>query len=254
MDDPYAIDARYYDLVHAQHTADIGLWLSYAGRTERPVLEMGTGTGRIAIALALAGHRVTAFDPSAAMLAVARKKAEDEGVDIDFQEGTIEQLALPPGEYGFVLVPQDVFLYCADAEAQVATLEALASCMHFNATLALDLPGPALWLDPGGNGQSILAWSGETDDGQRLDVLHVSEDDLADQARWLRVTYERVGGDGIVRREQSEHLLRYVYPAEAAHLFRLAGLQLNGLYGDYDLGPLTNDSDRMIVVAARRGG
>src|SRR5688572_17502346 len=38
-DDPYAVDAEYYDLVHASHPGDdTGLWLSFAGRTDRPVL------------------------------------------------------------------------------------------------------------------------------------------------------------------------------------------------------------------------
>jgi hypothetical protein len=71
VDDPYAVDAEFYDLVHEHHREDVGLWLSFAGRTDRPVLEVGTGTGRIARALSLAGHTVTAIDPSAAMLAVA---------------------------------------------------------------------------------------------------------------------------------------------------------------------------------------
>ena len=254
MDDNYGTDARYYDLVHAHRDDDIGLWMSYAGRTDRPILEVGTGTGRIAIALALAGQRVTAVDPSPAMLAIARATAMDAGVDVDFQEGTIERVALPPGEYGFVVVPHDVFLYCPDGGGQLAMLTALASCMHFNGTLALDLPGPRLWLDPEANGQPMLVWSGETEDGDQLEVLHVSQDDLAAQSRWLRVTYERVGSDGLVRRERSEHQLRYVYPFEVEYLLRLAGLQLSGVYGDYDLGPLTNDSDRMIVVAMRTGG
>jgi hypothetical protein len=33
-----------------------------------------------------------------------------------------------------------------------------------------------------------------------------------------------------------------------------AGLALADVYGDYDLGPLTNDSERMIAIARRRGG
>ncbi|HSE45704.1 MAG TPA: class I SAM-dependent methyltransferase, partial [Gemmatimonadales bacterium] len=84
MPDPYAADAPYYDLITPPDTGDIGLWLSYAGRTDRPVLEVGTGTGRIALALAREGHEATGIDPSAAMLAVARQKAENDALDVTF--------------------------------------------------------------------------------------------------------------------------------------------------------------------------
>jgi SAM-dependent methyltransferase len=254
MQDNYAVDAAYYDLTHADQDDDVGLWLSFAGRSERPVLEVGVGTGRIALALARAGHTATGLDPSAAMLAIAREKAGAEGLPITLLLGTALEASLEADAFGFVLVPQDVFLYCEDEEEQLATLLALARCMHFNATLALDLPGPALWLDPDTNGQPLLVWSGETPAGEPLDVWHVHEDDLGGQTRWLRVSYERLGEGGLVRRENTTHNLRYVYRYEAEHLLEIAGLVVTGVYGDYDLGPLTNESERMIVVARRRDG
>lgn len=254
MDDPYAVDAEFYDLVHEHHREDVGLWLSFAGRTDRPVLEVGTGTGRIARALSLAGHMVTAIDPSAAMLAVAEQRALEEGADVTFLLGTATDVGFEPGQFGFVLVPADVFLYCQDGQEQLATLAALAEAMHFNATLVLDLPGPAMALDPAANGQPLLTWSGDAPDGEPLDVWQVHEDDPAEQTRWLRVTYERTGPGGAVLRSRSEHRLRYLYRFEAEYLLRLAGLAPAGLYGDYDLGPLTGDSARMIVVARRANG
>ncbi len=253
-DDPYAVDARYYDLIHDDRDDDTGLWLSFAGRTDRPVLEIGTGTGRIALALALAGHRVTGVDFSAAMLALAREKAGSEGVELALIEGQADQVSLPNEAFGLVLIPADVFLYCEDGEAQRRLLQSLATTMHFNATLILDLPGPAMALDPDTNGQPLLAWSGEGPDGDLLDVWHVHEDDLAAQSRWLRVAYETTEGDGLVRRQTSEHRLRYVYRYELEYLLRLSGLRCTDVYGDYDLGPLTNASARMIVVARRVQG
>jgi SAM-dependent methyltransferase len=253
-DDPYAIDAAYYDLIHEGFSEDVGLWLSFAGRTERPMLEVGCGSGRIAVPLALAGHDVTGVDPSPAMIARARARAEAEGADLTLIEGRVEDLALELERYGFILVPFDTFLYCEDGESQVRLLEALAGAMHFNATLALDLPGPLAWLDAATNGQPLLAWSGPAPGGGTLDVWHVHEDNLAAQTRWLRVNYETTADDGSVRRQLSEHRLRYVYPAESEYLLRLAGLRLSACYGDYDLGPLTGASERMIVLARRERG
>ncbi len=252
--DPYAADAAYYDAIHGDFNDDIGLWQSFAGRTDRPVLEVGCGTGRIALELARAGYEVTGIDPSPAMLAVARAKAEADAVDVTFIEGRVTDMNLEPEHYGVVLVPLDVFLYCTDSEEQVATLRALGEAMVFNGLLALDLPGPAQSLDADSNGIQALVFAGETEDGQQFDCYHLHEDDLGMQSRHLRVTYETVTGEGLVRRQVSEHLLRYVGRFELEYLLDRAGLALADVYGDYDLGPLTNDSERMIAIARRSTG
>jgi SAM-dependent methyltransferase len=254
--DPYGIDARYYDTVHADlPDDDIGLWLSFAGRTDRPVLEVGAGTGRIAIELAAAGHRVTALDPSPAMLALARERATDRRLTLEVVEGAAENTPLPADTFGLALVPADVFLYCRDGEAQLAMLRALAPVLHFNGKLILDLPGPAAWLDPSLNGQLLLAWRGTGPDDAPLEVWHCREDDLALQTRTLTVRYETVAEeDGSVRRETTTHVLRYVYRFEVEYLLALAGLCLEDTFGDYELGALTGESERMIVVARRAAG
>ena len=253
-DDPYAADAAYYDAIHGSFRDDTGLWLSFAGRTDRPVLEVGCGTGRIALALARAGHTVTGIDPSPAMLAVARQKAEDDAFEVTFIEGATLELALETEHYGLVIVPLDVFLYCEDGEEQVAMLRQLGQSLVFNGLLAIDLPGPAAALDPGSNGQQTLVFSGATAEGELFDCWHLHEDDLAAQTRHLRVTYETVAEDGLVRRKKSDHLLRYVYRFELEYLVNAAGLELADIYGDYELGPLTNDSERMVAIVRRRDG
>ncbi len=249
MTDPYAVDADYYDLLHDDFDDDIGLWLSFAGQTDLPVLEVGVGSGRIAVALAAAGHAVTGVDPSAAMLFRAQTRANEEGVELTLINGRPQDLALPPERFGLVLVPLDVFLCCVDGDEQVAMLRALAAAMAFNGTLALDLPGPASHLDPATNGQPLLVYSNQDEAGEHLDVWHVHEDDLGEQTRWLRIAYERTSADGSIRRQIAQHRLRYVHRFELEYLLRLAGFRVADVYGDYDLGPLTNDSARMIVIA-----
>jgi SAM-dependent methyltransferase len=251
--DPYAVDARYYDTVHADASDDdIGLWLSFAGRTNRPVLEVGTGTGRVAIALARAGHAVTAIDPSPGMLALAQAKAC--GLRVDWREGRAEDVGLEAERYGFAVIPADVFLYCEDGAAQESLLGALAAALDFNGQLALDLPGPAAGLDPSLDGQLLLAFAGEGPDGLPLEAWHVREDDLALQTRRLTVRYETLLPDGAVRRELSVHRLRYVHHYEALYLLERAGVTPVAIYGDYELGPLISESSRMIVIGRRAGG
>lgn len=254
MTDPYATDAAFYDAIHDGFDDDTGLWLAYAGQTDLPVLVVGCGTGRIAVPLAEAGSRVVGIDPSAAMLDRARRRAAGARVTIDWREATLADAGLESGACGLVLIPADVFLFCGDAEEQLEWLRAARTALAFNGRLILDLPGPALWLDPASNGQPLLVFRGETADGEPFEAWHVHEDDLAQQTRWLQVTYERTDADGAVRRVRSEHTLRYLYPAELQHLLTLAGFELADLYGDYDTGVLSNESDRMIAIAERSTG
>ena len=250
MVDPYATDAQFYDLVHGRGGEDIDFWCDLASQSDGPVLEVGTGTGRIAVPLA-SQAAVTGIDPSNAMLAIASGEATKAGVAIDLRLGLVTEVRLERKHYGLVALPADVFLYCADASEQVATLRALKDSMTSEARLALDLAGPALWLDPDANGRSLSVFHGFREDGSSLEVSHVHNDDLAKQTRRLVVTYALTNTEGVVSRNQSTHLLRYVYPSELVLLFERAGLTLEATYGDYLFGPLTNDSDRMIVVARR---
>jgi SAM-dependent methyltransferase len=250
-DDPYAADAEFYDAIHAGLDDDAWLWASFAGRSDRPVLDVGTGSGRIALALAREGFRVTGVDPSAAMLARARAAAEREGLRVEWLEGRPPGVAVQREAYGLVLLANDVFLYCEDRDAQVACLRWCAAALHFNGALIIDVPGPAMALDPSSNGQPLVAWSGELPDGRWLTAWHVSEDDLAEQVRELTVLYDVTGPDGVLRRSHGQHRLRYVYRFEMELLLEAAGLEVEDVCGDYGLGPLTGESERMIVVARR---
>lgn len=68
----------------------------FVGRVEnRPILDVGTGTGRAALWLARGGARVTGVDASEQMLAVARRRASEQGVRAAFVTGDAHALAFP---------------------------------------------------------------------------------------------------------------------------------------------------------------
>jgi ubiquinone/menaquinone biosynthesis C-methylase UbiE len=69
----------------------------------RRILDMATGTGRAALALARRGAVVTGVDASAEMLAVARKRASEAGLSIDFDEGDAHALTYPSQSFDDVV-------------------------------------------------------------------------------------------------------------------------------------------------------
>ncbi len=66
--------------------------LSKVFEKESRILDVGTGTGFIALLLAELGHEVVGVDLSKGMLEVARKKAEKRGLQIEFKFGDAENL------------------------------------------------------------------------------------------------------------------------------------------------------------------
>ena len=246
--DPYAIDAAFYDAIHGDGGDDLDFWLPFVAEHGGPVLEVGAGTGRIALPLARAGHAVTALDPSPAMLAIARQRAADEGLAVTFVDGRLPGAELPPAAFATVILPNDVFLACASGDEQAAALRAAASALAPRGRLALDVAGPGHWLDPDGNGEPIPAWSGDVG-GERLEVWHVRQDDLEAQTRRLRIRYQVTGAGGQMNRVESEHVLRYVTFPEITSMLEAAGLRVLDTWGDYLLGALTNASERLIVTA-----
>ena len=78
---PYDAIAELYDPWSRSVTEDVAFYVAEACQTGGPVVELGIGTGRIAIPIAQKGVQVIGVDSSREMLAACRRRAEDEGVD-----------------------------------------------------------------------------------------------------------------------------------------------------------------------------
>src|SRR4026207_1772278 len=76
-------------------TADVPFYVGLARDADGPLVELAVGTGRVAIPVAQAtGRRVIGIDSSPAMLAQARVRAVEEGVELDLREGDIRELEI----------------------------------------------------------------------------------------------------------------------------------------------------------------
>jgi ubiquinone/menaquinone biosynthesis C-methylase UbiE len=87
----------------------------------RRILDVGTGTGRAAIALAKAGAIVTGVDASREMLAVAERRAREEGAAVTFAHGDAHRLAFPDGSFDAVVCLR-VLMHTPDWRASLGEL------------------------------------------------------------------------------------------------------------------------------------
>lgn len=91
------------------------------------VLDVGGGSGAIAVPLAVRGYDVTVLDPSPAMLALARQHAADAGVDVGFVDGPVAGIAsLAPGPFDAICC-HAVLMYLDDPAVHLAAMRRAAA-------------------------------------------------------------------------------------------------------------------------------
>jgi ubiquinone/menaquinone biosynthesis C-methylase UbiE len=100
----------------------------------RTVLDVGTGTGRAAIALARRGAVVTGVDASEEMLTVARRRAAESGVPVGFARGDAHALDFPSRSFDAVVCLR-VLMHTPDWRRSLAEL-----CRVANDRVVLDYP------------------------------------------------------------------------------------------------------------------
>jgi SAM-dependent methyltransferase len=233
----YDAIARLYDPWSVSVTEDVSFYVEEAvTRADgRAVVELGVGTGRIAVPTAAAGVRVIGVDSSPGMLGVCRERAELAGVAelVDLRLGELEA---PPVEERVALVtcPFRSYLHLLDDDARLRALGAV-----------YDL------LVPGGRFV--------------FDVFAPGADDIAEtHGRWLEREpgiYERADWDSrrrtltlSVRGESGETslVLAWLSNDEWRALLERAGFQVVGCYGWFDRRPWNGGEDTVWV--ARRPG
>jgi SAM-dependent methyltransferase len=103
------------------------------------ILDVGAGTGRLALPLSTLGYTVVATDPCAEMLAVLRNKAEQKGLKIETVCCRMQdELKSPP--FDLVLCVFTVLLYLLDESALNASFEGAAAALRPGGRLLFDIP------------------------------------------------------------------------------------------------------------------
>jgi len=226
--------ARLYDPWSTSVIEDISFYVEEALASAGPVVELGVGTGRIAIPTAAAGVQVIGVDSSAGMLEVCELRAREAGVSdrLDLRLGDLRR---PPVDERVPLVtcPFRAYLHLATDEERLEGLRAAHTLLRPGGRLIFDVFAPSAEDIAETNGRWI-----EREPG----IDERADWDLATQTLTLSVRGE-VG--------ESTMTLSWLEPQRWQSLLAEAGFEVVACYGWFDRRPFTSGEDT-VWIAGRR--
>jgi SAM-dependent methyltransferase len=246
--------AEYYDLLYGNLEEDLSMWQALTEEVDGRLLEIGCGTGRLLLPLAMAGHTLTGIDISAIALSAAEAKVRAAGLtgQVRLVQADMRRLSLPSRDFALAFIPLNTLMHCHSLADQLATLQTIQAHLQPAGRLIIDLfyPDPA-WL---AEADGRLYFEAETTDeltGRTVQWYWRHDIDLAQQMRHMVYILDEIDEEGIVRRVQIPFSLRFIYRFEMELLLRASGFSLETVYGSYELEPFNSNSPRMIFVARK---
>ncbi|HLJ80668.1 MAG TPA: class I SAM-dependent methyltransferase [Ktedonobacterales bacterium] len=255
--DPYARIVEWYDLEHDTLTEDVACYAALvaplAGGRAR-VLEVGSGTGRTAAALAMAGCHVVGIEPSAAMRAgCARRLAQlPEAVArrVTTIVGTATEPALAADDhFDVVLYGLNTFAHLTTSWERHTALEVARRHLTRDGRLLLDLDLKSVTIL-----RKLLGrvwWQGTWPLPVGGEVSHFMAARQDEQPRVLRLQhfYDVTDHAGNLHRVTASMRLAVLRRGQVERSLVHAGFVVDALYGSHDLAPYEEGAARAIFVA-----
>jgi SAM-dependent methyltransferase len=248
--DPYERIAELYDLEHDAHDDDIDFYLNFVQVVGDPVLELGCGTGRLLAPIAESGYRIVGVDQSAAMLERAAEATKRYSGLVSLHQGGMTDLSqVPGGPFGTIVIGLNGLLHLASAAEQRACLSAVKAALDPRGQVLIDVFNPTPETLRNLDQSLMLEGTWTKPDGTRVDKFGSRRVLPASQTIATEIWYDLTGIDGTVKRIATSFAMRYLSPSELELMLELAGFPEWQIYGSYDLDPLGDHSERILIAA-----
>src|SRR5687767_15653735 len=197
-------------------------------------LELGIGTGRIALPLSAKGVDVHGIDAAESMISRLRSKAGGDRISVT--QGNFAEVPVD-GEFALVYIVFNTFFMLPSQEEQVRCFRNVAEHLAPGGCFAIEVFVPDVTRFRGGQ----VNWATKvTDDEVLLDVGN--HDSLTQRV----VNQKVVITEGNVRLYPSQ--IRYCWPSELDLMAQLAGLRLRERWSNWKREPLTSESTKHISI------
>ena len=244
--------ARFYDWENAQtvQRRDVAFWRRLAAAADGRVLELGCGTGRIAVPIAKDGITLTGVDRSAPMLDRARRRAARArlGQRLALVRADIRHLPFRDRRFGLVMAPYGILQSLVRERDLMAVLASVHRVLARGGRFGIDLvPDLPKWAEY--EGRRTL--SGAMGTRTRVSLVETVRQD---RPKGLTIFDQRYTAARDGRRRVYEFTLTFrtlSIPAMARRLER-AGFVVDAVLGDYRGGPWDARADAWVLLTRKR--
>ena len=236
----YCNTAKYYDYDNRDNlTADKSFYLEYAQRTGSEILELGCGTGRVAIPLAEAGFCITGLDLSESMLDIFNEKLENvpEKVRnrVKLIKGDMSSFSFDK-RYDLIIAPFRAFQALTEENNINCCLECVREHLSDDGLFIANVFRPFKVLDESWCYPETVQW--ETIDqhtGIMITKKHWgSKIDVERQVIYPNYAYEISDESGRFERIEEKLSLKYYYYQQLKDYLAVSGLDVAEEFGWYD--------------------
>ena len=251
----YRAIAEYYDHENERLEwlkRDVPFLLRHLPHRPQDVLELACGTGRAAIPLAEAGHRVVGVDYAADVLRIAREKRDALGVsERNLRLLHRDVLKLKLGKrFDWIVILFNTFLGFTTLDAQDRVLRVVREHLKPGGRFWLDIFQPNLALMASERSTRIDASAFYVPSLDRTVYMDVDvRRDPSKQLQEVTFNYKWFDKRGNARRQRTRFEITFIFPRELQILLERNGLRVRKMWGNYDGSALGADSPRMIVMA-----
>lgn len=247
-------DPQLFDQLYRRRRSDVAFYVRAAQRYGGPVLELGVGTGRVAIALARSGVDLVGIDAMPSMLSEAKARLAKQPTAVSARvklvRGDLRRVRLRR-RFPLVIAPFNTFMHLYERDDLERAFATCRAHLAPRGRLVLDVLMPdlrALLQDP----ERLYTCPSlrHPRDGGVYRMLEASHYDPIAQVR--SVTMLLGHADLPERRLAIPLTQRQIFPAELATLLHYNGFAIEQRYGGFDESPLGPRSETQIVVARAR--
>jgi 2-polyprenyl-3-methyl-5-hydroxy-6-metoxy-1,4-benzoquinol methylase len=243
-------DPQTYDLEVESYDDDRPLISQWARTLGGPLLDLACGTGRMALRVAAQDYEVTGVDIVPEMVELARKKAAERGLSIEWVVADGRAFHLQK-QFAFIFMVCNAWQFFLTREDQESMLACVREHLRPGGCFLFETRNPTpdnllQVLHPEGQRYTLP-------DGVQLVTSEQQYYDPMTQIQHYtrHMKFIRPGGQQM---EKVLHTgLRYVYPQEMEALLYHNGFQIRACYGNWQQEPLTATSRSMIYVCEKRG-
>ncbi len=248
--------AALYEALTGDFRGDVPMYLEMGKRHEGPILELACGTGRVAIPLVEAGHAVVGIDFDAGMIKLAESKAKLLGLhrNISFIEADIVDFDLGR-KFPLIVAGGNSLIHLLDFKVVLKSIERCRDHLEDDGSLYV-----AFETSP------YLAAAGkfrvERERPRQVFNRATGETLLYRGTTTIDPNFQRTSRHHEFASPRAPHdptktavfdyTTRPIFPGELELMLDISGLKVAEVFGDYDLRPITRQSEKLIVRAVKQ--